>query len=306
MAITLRQIQAFLAVAEQGTFTKAAERLHMAQPALSQLVRELERELGIRVLDRTTRRVELTEGGREFHGAAVKILNDLDTAVENANGLAERRRGRIVVAAPPLLAAVILPPAMSALRELHPGLQVAIFDARNDLVVEAVRFGKADCGLGTFSALEDNIERQPLARDSLMLFCRRGSAFAGRSSVAWRDLADEDLVALTRDSGIRLLVEVGYERAQIALKPSYEVSQITTALALVRAGLGIAVLPTYARAVAPATVVARPLVEPAITRDIVMIRPSGRSVSPALSTFEALLRRFVRQLLPSDDAGDDR
>ncbi|MDX3805755.1 LysR family transcriptional regulator [Bosea thiooxidans] len=300
MAITLRQIQAFLAVAEQGTFTKAAERLHMAQPALSQLVRELERELGIRVLDRTTRRVELTEGGREFHGAAVKILHDLDTAVDNANGLAERRRGRIVVAVPPLLAAVIMPPAISALREKHPGLQVTILDARNDLVVEAVRFGKADCGIGTFSALEDNIERQPLARDSLMLFCGKSSAFAQQETVLWRELAEEELVTLTRDSGIRLLVEVGYESAEITLRPAYEVAQITTALALVEAGLGIAVLPTYARAVAPASIVAKPLVEPAITRDIVMIRPSGRSVSPALSAFEALLRRFVRQLVPSE------
>src|SRR6478736_367933 len=191
MAITLRQIQAFLAVTEQGTFTKAAERLNMAQPALSQLVRDLERELGIRVLDRTTRRVELTEGGREFHGAALKVVHDLDTAVQNANGLAERRRGRIVVAVPPLLAAVIMPPTIVALQEKYPGLQVVIIDARNDLVVEAVRFGKADCGVGTFSALEDNIERTPLARDSLMLFCARGSRFAGRDGVLWRDLAEE-------------------------------------------------------------------------------------------------------------------
>lgn len=300
MAVTLRQIQAFLAVTEQGTFTKAAERLHMAQPALSQLVRELERELGIRVLDRTTRRVELTEGGREFHGAALKVVHDLDTAVQNANGLAERRRGRIVVAVPPLLAAVIMPPAIVALQERHPGLQVSLIDARNELVVEAVRFGKADCGLGTFSALEDNIERVPLARDSLMLFCSRGSRFAGMETVRWSDLAEEQLITLTRDSGIRLLVEVGYESAQIILKPAYEVAQITTALALVEAGLGIAVLPTYARAVAPASVLSRPLAEPSIARDIVMIRPSGRSVSPALSAFEALLRRFVRQLAPSE------
>jgi len=300
MAVTLRQIQAFLAVTEQGTFTKAAERLHMAQPALSQLVRELERELGIRVLDRTTRRVELTEGGREFHGAALKVVQDLDTAVQNANGLAERRRGRIVVAVPPLLAAVIMPPAIVALQERHPGLQVSLIDARNELVVEAVRFGKADCGVGTFSALEDNIERVPLARDSLMLFCSRGSRFAGMETVRWSDLAEEQLITLTRDSGIRLLVEVGYESAQIILKPAYEVAQITTALALVEAGLGIAVLPTYARAVAPASVLSRPLAEPSIARDIVMIRPSGRSVSPALSAFEALLRRFVRQLAPSE------
>lgn len=302
MAVTLRQIQAFLAVAEQGTFTKAAERLHMAQPALSQLVRELERELGIRVLDRTTRRVELTEGGREFHGAALKIVQDLDTAVLNANGLAERRRGRIVVAVPPLLAAVIMPPTIVALQEKYPGLQVAIVDARSDLVVEAVRFGRADCGVGTFSALEDNIERSPLTRDSLMLFCGPASRFAANEAVLWRDLAEEPLITLTRDSGIRLLVEVGYESAEITLKPAYEVTQITTALALVEAGLGIAVLPTYARAVAPASVLARPLAEPSIARDIVMIRPSGRSVSPGLSAFETLLRRFVRQLAPSEES----
>lgn len=269
---------------------------------MSQLVRDLERELGIRVLDRTTRGVELTEGGQEFHGAALKIVQDLDTAVQNANGLAERRRGRIVVAVPPLLAAVIMPPTIVALQEKHPGLQVAIMDARNDLVVEAVRFGKADCGVGTFSALEDNIERSPLTRDSLMLFCARGSRLAECETALWRDLAEEPLVTLTRDSGIRLLVEVGYESAQITLKPAYEVAQINTALALalVEAGLGIAVLPTYARAVAPASVTARPLAEPSIARDIVMIRPSGRSVSPALSAFEALLRRFVRQLAPSE------
>lgn len=304
MAITLRQVQAFLAVTEQGTFTKAAERLHMAQPALSQLVRDLERELGIRVLDRTTRRVELTEGGREFHGAALKIVQDLDTAVQNANGLAERRRGRIVVALPPLLAAVIIPPTIAALNAKHPGLQVAIIDARNDLVVDAVRFGKADCGVGTFSALEDNIERSPLARDSLMLFCAKVSRFAGQRGAIWGDLADEPLVTLTRDSGIRLLVEVGYETAEIALKPAYEVSQITTALALVAAGLGIAVLPTYARAIAPAGVIAMPLSQPSITREIVMIRPSGRSTSPALAAFETVLRRNVRGLVPSDDSSE--
>lgn len=298
MAITLRQMQAFLAVTELGTFTKAAERLRMAQPALSQLVRDLERELGIRVLDRTTRRVELTEGGREFHGAAMKIVQDLETAVQAANDLAERKRGRIVVALPPLLAAVIMPPAIAALKAQLPGLQVSIIDARNDLVLEAVRFGKADCGVGTFSALEDNIERSPLARDSLMLLCRRESPFARRTTVLWHELADEPLVTLTRDSGIRLLVEVGYEHAQIALKPAYEVAQIATALALVEAGLGVAVLPTYARAIAPASVTAVPLAEPSIARDIVMIRQSGRSISPALAAFEKVLRVQVRSHIP--------
>lgn len=300
MAVTLRQIQAFLAVAELGTFTKAAERLHMAQPALSQLVRELEQALGIRLFDRTTRRVELTEGGREFQGASAKIVHDLDLAIQNANDLAERRRGKITVAAPPLLAAAILPEAIAEMRERFPGVQVAVLDARTDTIVEAVRTNRVDCGLGTFAAIEDGIERIPMARDQLMLFCSPGSRFAD-ASVDWRELQSEPLITLTRDSGIRLLVEVAYETVGIPLVPAYEVSQITTALALVEARLGVAVLPTYARAAAPhRRVLARPLANPAIARDIVLIRPSGRSVSPALATFETVLRRHVRRLTPAD------
>ncbi|MBY3422507.1 LysR family transcriptional regulator [Rhizobium laguerreae] len=302
MTVSLRQIEAFLAVAAQGTFTKAAEVLHVAQPALSQLVRDLEEELGVRLLDRTTRRVELTEAGREFRGAATKIVDDLHVAIDNAGQLADRKRGRIVIAAPPLLAAVMLPPAISELQKTYPGLKVVIMDARNDIIVEAVRNGQVDCGIGTFSALEGNIERSALARDELMLFCPADGQFSGSGVVGWGQLSGQLLVTLTRDSGIRLLVEVGFENAKIEMKPAYEVTQITTALALVRAGLGVAVLPTYARAVSDQQIMTKRL-EPSISRDIVMIRPSGRSMSPALATFEAVLRRYAKRLVPQGEGG---
>lgn len=299
MAITIRQIQAFRALAELGTFTKAAERLHIAQPALSLLIRDLEGELGIRLLDRTTRRVELTAAGREFEASAARILGELEIALQNASSLAKRERGRISVAAPPLLAAVVLPKAIAALKKGFPGLHVSILDARNDLVADAVRLGKADCGIGTFSALEDSIDQTPISRDELMLFCSPKATLGGEPRVSWAELENETLITLTRDSAIRVLVEVGFESAQIPFRPSYEVAQITTALALVECDLGVAVLPTYARAVASAQIVSRPLSEPTIARDIVMIRPSGRSMSPALAAFEGLLRRFVRELTPA-------
>lgn len=299
MNVTIRQIEVFLAVAELGSFTRAAERLRMTQPALSQQVRELEAALDIRLFDRTTRRVELTAGGREFSAAAGKVLEDLELAVRNAADLAERRRGRIVIAAPPLLAAAILPRAIAEFRASHPGIQVAVLDTGTDRIVEAVRLGKADCGLGTFAPAEEGIERASLARDSLMLFCGPGSPFFDRDAVAWRELADEPLVTLTRDSGIRLLVEVGYEAAEVPLRPAFEVSQITTAVALVEAGLGSAVLPTYAFAAAEGKrVAARPLTAPSISRDIVLIHASGRSLSPAVAAFEPVLRRCAQRLTP--------
>jgi DNA-binding transcriptional LysR family regulator len=299
MNITIRQIQSFLNVASLGSFTKAAEKMHTMQPALSQQIRELELELGIRLFDRTTRRVELTEGGVEFRDVAQKIIEDLELAARNAHRLAERKRGRVVVAAPPLLAAAVLPRAIVDFRRNYPGIEVRLIDARSDKIVEFVRTGQVDCGIGTFRSGESGVSPSVLARDSLMLFCPSNSALAARQSVPWRSLEGLPLITLTRESGIRLLVEVGFEAAEIPLVPAYEVGQITTILAMIEAGLGIAVLPTYAWAGvrSPSTCVV-PLL-PSITRDIVMITRSDRSVSPAVSSFTQTVGKYVNISVPT-------
>lgn len=303
MNITIRQIQSFLQVAALGSFTRAAEKMHTMQPALSQQVRDLETELGIRLFDRTTRRVELTEGGIEFRNIAAKIIEDLEAAARNAHELAERKRGRVVVAAPPLLAAVIVPPAIADFRENYPGLEVRLMDARTDQIVEYVRSGQVDCGIGTFHVGEAGISSTLLARDSLMVFCPADHVLAQRTTVDWRALDGLPLVTLTRDSGIRLLVEVGYEAAQIRLVPAYEVGQITTALAMVEAGLGIAVLPAYAWAGARALRISAVSLLPRITRDIVLITRADRSISPALSAFVRFLRKYTSISAPRDETG---
>lgn len=302
MRITLKQIDAFLAVAETGNFSRAATRLQSAQPALSQAVKELETELGVRLLDRTTRRVELTEAGREFQASAGKIVEDLGLAVGNLHALAERKRGRIRVAAPPLLAAAVLPEAIAEFRTEAPGISVDLIDTSTDQIMESVRSGRAECGLGTFPPGGEQIERLPLARDELMLFCHRTSPFAERRTVDWKALEGEPLVTLTRDSGIRLLTEVGFESAGIELVPVHEVGHITTAIALVEAGLGVAVLPTYALAAARnGALTGRPLAAPTIAREIHLIHASGRSVSPAVAAFTPILRRCVQRLKPGSD-----
>lgn len=300
MRITLKQIEAFLAVADSGNFSRAAVSLQSAQPAVSQAVKDLETELGVRLFDRTTRRVELTDAGREFQASAEKIVEDLGHAVTNLNDLAERRRGRIRIAAPPLLAAAVLPEAIAEFRREAPGIDVDLVDASTDEIIDAVRSGRAECGLGTFPPGGDQLEWQSLARDELMLFCHADAPLAARDRVAWSDLAGEPLVTLTRGSGIRLLTEVGFETAGIGLVPSHEVSHVTTAVALVEAGLGVAVLPTYALAAARnGALVGRPLAAPTIAREIQLIHASGRSVSPAVAAFTPILRRCVQRLKPA-------
>ena len=211
MNITVRQIQAFLSVAEYGSFTRAAERLHVAQPALSQHVRELEAELAVRLFDRTTRRVELTEAGREFRDAAAKIIEDLESAARNAHALAERKRGKVTVAAPPLLSGGILPGAIAEFRAQYPGIEVSLVEALADEIAGFVRAGRIDCGFGTFRANESGVDTTPLTSDSLAVFCLPSHPLTQQAHVTWKDLDTLPLVTLTRDSGIRLLVEVGFE-----------------------------------------------------------------------------------------------
>jgi len=306
MNITVRQIQAFLQVAALGSFTRAAEKLHTLQPALSQQVRDLEVELGIRLFDRTTRWVELTEGGAEFRNIAAKIIEDLELAARNAHELAERKRGRVVIAAPPLLAAAIVPRAIAEFRQQYPGLTVRLIDARTDQIVELVRSGQVDCGIGTFHAGEDGIVSTRLARDSLMVFCAAQHALARRTAVNWRELDGLQLVTLTRDSGIRLLVEVGFETAEIKLVPAYEVAQITTALAMVEAGLGVAVLPTYALAAARALDISAAVLGPGLTRDIALITRTGRSLAPAVAAFARVLGKYASGAVPDTSRAPSR
>jgi DNA-binding transcriptional LysR family regulator len=296
MNITLRQIQAFKTVAEFGSFTRAAERLKVAQPALSLSIRELERELNLRLFDRTTRRVELTAAGREFLQSADKLLADLDRAVRDARDLSDKKRGRIVIAAPPLLAAMIVPAAIADFNAAFPGIDVGLVDARNDQILDRLRAGDADLAIGTFDERADGIRREVLAQDALALFCAPCSALAKKRRLKWADLHDQKLIMLTRDSSIRALTERTLAQAGLeAGKPLYEVSQMTTAVMLAEAGLGVTVLPAYAWSFARSRdVVSRPMVDPQVSRNIFLIQPDGRSLSPAAESFARTLRQQTR------------
>src|SRR4051812_23779186 len=149
MNVTFRQLQAFAAVAAAGSFTRAAERLHVTQSAVSVLIRELEADLGIRLFDRTTRRVEITEAGIDFRAGAEKLIADMEHAVRHTHDLVERKRGRITVAAPPLLAAAFLPRTIQAFQRAYPGIRVALIDVPTDQIVSRVKSGEADLGVGT-------------------------------------------------------------------------------------------------------------------------------------------------------------
>jgi Transcriptional regulator len=297
--IAIRQIEAFLAVSEHRNFSAAARHLGIAQSALSTTIRDLEAELGVRMFDRTTRRVELTPAGEEFRASSSKIIEDLAHAVQNTRDLAARRRGRIRIAAPPLLSASIAPLAIAEFHRDYPGIKVELIDAPTSDIREEVISGNADCGLGTFSAAEEGIERIVLMRDNLALFMPTDHPLAREAYIRWSDLPALPLIAMSHRSGIRRLMELGAESASQVLRPKFEATLVTTALAFVGAGLGVSVLPTYAVSqAAQYNLVARPLVDPTVSRDLCLIRAAGRSPSPAVSSFITALRNHISGLTP--------
>jgi DNA-binding transcriptional LysR family regulator len=299
MNITLRQLYGFKAVADVGTFTAAAQRLKVAQPALSLNIRDLESELGARLFDRTTRRVELTAAGREFLQSVDKLIVDLERAVQNARDLADRRRGRLVVAAPPLLAALIVPGAVADYKRRFPAIEISVVDAQTNVIVDKVRSGEADCGIGTFAEAEEGIRRERLFEDALMAWCPAQSACARSSRLAWKDLPTGQLIAMTRDSRIRFLVDQAYQSTGQTVRPAYEVSHMTTAIMMVEAGLGVAVLPAYVWGFARVfNVVSKVLCDPEVRREVAIIQASERSLSPAAEAFLAYLGKRAHAALP--------
>jgi DNA-binding transcriptional LysR family regulator len=199
---------------------------------------------------------------------------------------------------------MLLPTAIADYKRTLPGIDVRLIDTQTDQIVDKVRSGEADCGVGTFAEDESGLKRQMLIRDALMVFCNRRSPLSDARQVAWRALADHPLIAMTRDSSIRSLAERSFEAAGQTLRPAFEVSQMTTAVMLVEAGLGVAVLPTYVWSFArDHKVISKPLVEPHVSRDISMIHAAGRSLSPAAESFARFLRKHARLSLPRRVSG---
>ena len=297
MAITFRQLEAFIAVAETHNFTRAAVRLRMAQPMVSGLVRELETELGFRLFDRTTRRVQLTGAATEFLNDARRLSHDMEDVFRRARDVGARRRGLIRVGAPPLLAAALLPKAIRAFAQSSPGVAVTVVDRSLAAIHELLTSGEIDLAVGTFRRNEDGVVRIPLVSYLFALLCRADHPLAAIPRARWRDLADVPLIALRRGNGIREQIEQGYAAAGLNAEPAFELDQLTTVLAMVEAGFGITVLPLYVLSALPTqSLVARELIDPNVTREIDVAHREDRSLPPAAVEFARLLRLSAAEL----------
>lgn len=294
---TLRQLRSFRAVAEARGFGRAARALGASQPVVSGHVRELERELGVALFHRTTRRVALTEEGAAFLAEAEVVLDRLAGAVERVRGLAQARVERLLLAAPPLLAASLLPSAMATFAAAHPAVRLGLLDAPTEAIVAALGSGRVDAAVGTVPETVEVGSRSVILRDRLIVFAGAGSSVAGMEAMDWSELAARDLILLTPGSGIRALVDRELVRHGAVVEPAHEVTNVMTVLAMVEAGLGLSILPSYAATgLGGRAIRAVPLRGAPVEREIALVTPPGQTPAPAAADFARILRRHARRI----------
>jgi len=292
--ISLRQLHAFLSVVETGSFTAAAATLHLTQSAVSVLIRELESHLGLRLFDRTTRSVQLTEAGREFAAGARRAVGELQAVVRHSRDVAAKNRGVVRVAASPLLSSFILPRWIRDYRARYPGIAVVLRDAPAVSIHALVEEAEVDVGFGPPTGPQDPVRAERLAFDELAVVCPRGHELARRKTVGWREVLQHPVIALGPDSGTRRLAEASVAAAGLRLQPTYEVSFIWTAVGMVEAGLGVAVTSGLVRALAATfDVEVRHIGRAAAKRELCLLVHRRRSLSPAAESFCSFARDRV-------------
>lgn len=295
-AVTLRQLRAFIAVAEEGSVVRAAQRMHLTASALSMLISTLEGELGARLFERTTRRMVLSEEGQKLLPSIEEMMGQLDGAITDLQEFSQRRSSRLRIAASPLMAATLLPHLMAGFHERFPAVRLTLRDLPVGEVAQSVRSGEADLGVCTADVDTTDLHATVLHQDRLMLACRDGHQLATRPEVQWRDLAGERLALMQPGSGLRNLSARGLAEMGEPVEATFEVANVATAVGLVEAGLAIAVLPRYAlirtRAIGVRAV---PLTEPVVERAIVALHAPERPLTSAGEAFIAYAKQAAGQ-----------
>ena len=297
--IRARELLTVVALAEYGSFVAAATHLKTSQPALTRTVKRVERILGVTLFARNTRRVEITAAGREFVAVAERVLTDLQLTVRNMTEVSSEQRGRITLTTYSAFASHTLPDLVRRYRETRPSMEVRIREGRQSEIVEDVRSGVADFGIGYVNALPDTLQSTLLRKETLhaILPTSHPLAAKNRARVRLAELRDEPLVSPPSDTYLRRLVDGAATAAGFTLRYAVTVERLLSVINHVRAGVGIAILPCGVMPPQPWTGFQTALlVEPTLIVSVGLITLRGRYVTPAATSMMGLIQQEVRKL----------
>jgi LysR family transcriptional regulator, transcription activator of glutamate synthase operon len=288
----LAQLRYLVALSEELHFTRAAAREHIAQPALSQQIRRLEEEVGLALVERTTRRVAITEAGELLVARARRILAELEAANAELGALRGVQSGHVVVGTMHTMGPIDVALALAEFHDRHPGIELTVRENDSEELAEMLRVDELDLAfLSVTERMESHgLGLHTLVSEELVVVLAPDHRLAGRARVRMGDLAGEQFISYRPGARLReLLVTAG---AQAGFDPhvTLESNESRRIRRLVSRGMGVAILPQSDAVEPGAQVAVAALVEPALTRDITLAWREGRRHPPAVSEFIALAR----------------
>jgi LysR family hydrogen peroxide-inducible transcriptional activator len=286
----LQQLKYFCAIADTGSFTRAAQKTHVSQPSLSQQIRKLEDELGARLLDRLGRTVQLTELGRSFLPRARAVLRDLEAARSDVVERKASISGPIAVGVIPTIAPYFLPPMLATFSRKYPEVRVAVVEEITPLLLERLRSGSMDVAIAALPLLARSHDFQsfPLRVEKLFAVLPKRHPLAKRRALSLGEIQDDPFVLLRDGHCFRETAFAACKRARLNPKIIFESGQFSSILSMVSAGLGVSIVPAMA-VEKRAGCRYIPLADEHAARTIGAVTLNGRSLTRANEAFLAHL-----------------
>ena len=296
--LSFRHLRAFVSLAHMGSFTRAANKMSMSQPAFTLNIRQFEDIVGVKLLTRTTRSVGLTEFGQELLPMAEKLLGDFDSAVLGIRAKANQQANQVNIAVLPSVAIRLLPPLMREFGKTSPEIKVRMNDDNGRGVQSQVLNCEAEFGISNLWQEHPKLEFTPLIRDRVGLICQAEHPLAkSQKNLDWSDLVDYDFVGMAEDTGIHRVIHANDSLPDTVTTPAYSVLTIAALVGLLENGNAISALPALA---APdylnPTLVYRDLSGPEVYRQLGLITLRGREPSPVAEAFIEFMRKSVESI----------
>jgi LysR family transcriptional activator of glutamate synthase operon len=300
----LRQLRYLVALAEELNFTRAAANEHIAQPALSQQIRRLEEEVGLALVERTTRHVALTAAGALLVGRARRVLAELDAAETELRALRGVDVGHVTIGSMHTMGPVDLSLALALFHDLHPNVGLTVREQSSEEMAEMLRVDELDLA---FLSVTERVEAHGLGlhqliSEELVVLLPPAHSLSGRREVRMAELADEQFISFRAGARLRELLFSAGREAGFVPRVTLESNESQRIRRLVARGLGVAILPRSDAEVAGADVAVAPLVQPALRRDITLAWREGRRHAPAAAAFLQLARETYSEAEPAQEA----
>lgn len=281
MNYTLRQLRVFVAVAQQRSFSQAGQMIGLSQSAVSHSVKELENEMGIRLLDRTTREVMLTEAGVQLASRLERLLEELNTTLLDVRSYGQQRSGTVRIAASQTISAHLMPQCLAASQLHFPEIKIMLRDRPQQWVLQSIRNAEVDFGIVIGPLQVDDLEGEAILEEPFLLLCRQDDPLAAEKEISWQMLNRRLLVLQDYSSGSRVLIDEALRQQQVKVEIVQEIGHPATLYPMVEAGIGISILPALALPLPQGRPLLVRRITPEINRSIMLVRRKNRSLSPA-------------------------